>query len=41
MSTLKAELLAKSYKGREVVKNVGLEVKSWQHCWFTWPKWRR
>ena len=28
MSTLKAELLAKSYKGREVVKNVGLEVKA-------------
>ena len=26
MSTLKAELLAKSYKGREVVKNVGLEL---------------
>ncbi|MBZ2193370.1 LPS export ABC transporter ATP-binding protein [Pseudoalteromonas arctica] len=28
MSTLKAELLAKSYKGRKVVKNVGLEVKA-------------
>ena len=28
MSTLKAELLAKSYKGREVVKNVGLEVEA-------------
>ena len=28
MSTLKAELLAKSYKGREVVKNVGLEVQA-------------
>ena len=28
MSTLKAELLAKSYKGRQVVKNVGLEVEA-------------
>lgn len=28
MSILKAELLAKSYKGREVVKNVGLEVEA-------------
>ncbi len=28
MSTLKAEFLAKSYKGREVVKNVGLEVSA-------------
>lgn len=28
MSTLKAEFLAKSYKGREVVKNVGLEVNA-------------
>jgi lipopolysaccharide export system ATP-binding protein len=28
MSTLKAELLAKSYKGRDVVKNVGLEVQA-------------
>ena len=28
MSTLKAELLAKSYKGRQVVKYVGLEVEA-------------
>ncbi len=28
MSTLRAEFLAKSYKGRQVVKNVGLSIEA-------------